>query len=785
MKSRSVGTACGLVAFILALSMAASAPAQNCTVDWNEVHQRIDGFGASSAFSGRTWSLATATAFFSTNSGLGLSLLRNQIQPGGFATASEISLMTNAQALGAKVWSTPWSPQASFKDNNNTVGGNFLSASNQVYASQLANYVLNLKNTYGLNIYAVSIQNEPDANVGYASCHWTSSQFSSFVTNFYQALVSKNVASTKIILPESENWTDPQGLATATMSDPNAAADVGIIANHNYVNDNLTGDTNSPAIVPTYGKALWETEVATLGGAFDPSISNAMYWAKRIHLFLTVPQVNAWHYWWLITGNSDNEGLMGHDSTGDLPSKRMYVVGQFSRFVRPGFYRMGAANTGSALITAYQETNTGNFAIVAINTNASTNIVQTFTLTNFATGSVTPWITSSNFSLGSQPSVTVSGSSFTYTLPALSVVTFVGGPPPPLLAGWGNNDFSQIQISPSLSNTVAVAAGGYHSLFLQPDGSVVALGDDSSGQCDVPPGLSNIIAVSAGGYHSLALRSDGAVFAWGDDSYGQRDIPANATNIVAISAGTWHSLALRADGSVLAWGDDSWKQTEVPAGGSNGVVVISAGGYHNLALRSDCSVIAWGSDMGGFGSYAGQSEVPPGLTQVVGVAAGGYHSLALRADGTTVAWGDNSFGQSSVPGSANNAVAIAAGDAHSLALRADGSVVTWGDNYDGQCSIATNLTGITAVAAGGDHSLTLRGQPPTGPLLSASCPARNSFAISLPTTRGKPYFLQYKSSLNASNWNLGSALVGNGAVKSWNSSLTNSPSRFFRVRQGL
>jgi O-glycosyl hydrolase len=191
--------------------------------------------------------------------------------------------------------------------------------------------------------------------------------------------------------------------------------------------------------VPNYGKALWETEVATLGGTFDPSITNAMYWAQRVHLFLTIPEVNAWHYWWLITGNGDNAGLMGHDSTGDLATKRMYVVGQYSRFVRPGYYRMGTANTGDALISAYQDTNSVSFAIVAINTN-TTDINQTFTLQNFAATTLTPWITSSSLSLSNQAGFSVSGSSFSYTLPAMSVVTLVGQASPVLGASVQNRN---------------------------------------------------------------------------------------------------------------------------------------------------------------------------------------------------------------------------------------------------------------------------------------------------------------------------------------------------------
>ena len=63
-----------------------------------------------------------------------------------------------------------------------------------------------------------------------------------FVTNLYNALVAKGVGSTKIILPESQNWPDYHNLAGPAMSDPNVAADVGIIADHNY--DGANGPAN-------------------------------------------------------------------------------------------------------------------------------------------------------------------------------------------------------------------------------------------------------------------------------------------------------------------------------------------------------------------------------------------------------------------------------------------------------------------------------------------------------------------------------------------------------------
>ncbi|HXT12629.1 MAG TPA: carbohydrate binding domain-containing protein [Candidatus Angelobacter sp.] len=420
-------------------------------VDWNNVHQRIDGFGASSAWNG-SWTAAEADLLFSTNNnisylsgvynGAGLSLLRNHIAfaatntAGATPTTVETSIMKMAQARGARVWSTPWTPAAGFKSTNDIYdsgvatgdginGGSYLGSGNNItnlnYASQLANYVVSMK-SQGINLYAISMQNEPDANVtSYEACQWTGAQFHDFVTNLYSALVAKGVGSTKIILPESQNWTDPHKLAAPAMSDPVTAADVAIIADHDYVADNSVGDQKIPAAISTQGKGLWETEVALLSGS-DSSIANGVYFAQRIHLYLTQAQANAYHYWWLV--DTGNGGLL---DTSAGPAKRLFTFGQFSRFVRPNFYRVDATSTQpSALISAYKDSASTAFAIVAINTNLTTDVIETFNLMHFTAATVTPWITSDSLSLAPQAPTNLSNSSFTYTLPAMSVVTFVG-----------------------------------------------------------------------------------------------------------------------------------------------------------------------------------------------------------------------------------------------------------------------------------------------------------------------------------------------------------------------
>jgi O-glycosyl hydrolase len=423
-----------LVTAVLTLNLAEQAPAQSqCNVNWNDVRQRIDGFGASSAWR-NSWTAAQGDMFFSTNTGIGLSLLRNHItyanttSPTATPSTGETSIMGMALARGALVWSAPWTPAAGFKSSNMADGGNYLgngaNATNMAYASQLANYVVGMKNLFGSNvIYALSVQNEPNFNTtGYESCVWNGQQIHDFVTNLYNALVAKGVGSTKIIIPESQNWSADTGLFTPSMNDANVAPYVSVIADHNYDGCPPSG---TPAALSSYGKSLWETEVAKLScaGAFDGSMADGIYWAGRIHLFLASAQANAWHYWWLISANADNEGLT--DTSGN-PAKRMYVLGQWSRFVRPGYYRIGVnGNAPSVLITAFKDPNSAMFAVVAVNTNSyDTNAI--FYLQSFSAATVTPWITSSSLSLASQSAVAVTSGSFTYTLPAMSVVTFVG-----------------------------------------------------------------------------------------------------------------------------------------------------------------------------------------------------------------------------------------------------------------------------------------------------------------------------------------------------------------------
>lgn len=268
---------------------------------------------------------------------------------------------------------------------------------------------------------------------------------------------------------------------------------------------------------------------------------------------------------------------------------------------------------------------------------------------------------------------------------------------PGAIACWGDNEDGESIAPLGVTNILSIAAGEYHSVAVEDNGSVIQWGYNWG---NVPADLTNAVAVSAGYEHTIALRNNGTVETWGN---GYADyVPTNLTGVQAVAAGWDDNVALLTNGTVTAWGLDGdyfgWgDMTAVPAGLTN-VTAIAAESLHALALTGNGTVAAWGDDR------EGESDVPAGLSNVVAVAAGGQHSLALLTNGTVVAWGLNDACQCSVPAGLSNVLAIAAGWEHSVALLNNGTVVSWGDNSDGQTNTPT-LKNIKFIAAGGDHTI--------------------------------------------------------------------------------
>jgi alpha-tubulin suppressor-like RCC1 family protein len=276
---------------------------------------------------------------------------------------------------------------------------------------------------------------------------------------------------------------------------------------------------------------------------------------------------------------------------------------------------------------------------------------------------------------------------------------------------------------------IMVAAGGFHTVGLKADGTVVATGDNEYGQCDVGD-WEGIVQIAAGVAHTVGLREDGTVIAAGNNEYGQCDCPGwNA--IVQIAAGISFTVGLREDGTVVAVGDSAWWQPSAgfclippcpgPVAPVEDITQIAAGATHIVALREDGTVIAAGNN-----AY-GQCDCP-GWNAIVQIAAGVGHTVALREDRTVIAVGNNEYGQCDVPWNLavlqaedpeeeeeepiqaypNPLVQIAAGGFHTVGLEGvRGTVIAVGDNEYGQCDVE-DWTNIAYVSAGYQHTVAIR-----------------------------------------------------------------------------
>ena len=80
-------------------------------------------------------------------------------------------------------------------------------------------------------------------------------------------------------------------------------------------------------------------------------------------------------------------------------------------------------------------------------------------------------------------------------------------------------------------------------------------------------------------------------------------------------------------------------------------------------------------------------------------------------------------------------------------------------------------------------SILLIGNITVGPRLLAPVRLGNVLTVSLPTTRGRAYFLQSKNLLSDPNWTFISAIVGDGSVRTLTDPAPSGSCRFYRVRQ--
>jgi glucuronoarabinoxylan endo-1,4-beta-xylanase len=479
-KSLSRRTVLTTIGAVPVLTVAASvlgateASAATANINPSTPRQTIRGFGgmAHAAWIGDLTAAQRDTAFGTGEGRLGFSVLRIPVGENQSDWSRDLATAKRAVALGATVIASPWNPPASmietFTHGSQTNAKRLRYSSYGAYAQHLNDFNTYMRNN-GVNLYGISVQNEPDYATDWT--WWTSAEIVRFLRE------NAGSIGTRVIAPESFQYV--KSMSDPILNDSAALANVDIIGAHLYG----TSYANFP--YPLFkqkgaGKELWMTEVYYPNSSDSGDLwPQALDVGEHIHRAMVDAEFQA-YIWWTIRRSY---GPMRED--GQI-SKRGAMMAHFARFVRPGYVRIDASVSQQS-------------------TRANTT----------ASGSVSNWLTDGSRNVAPQGALSMSRGSLTVTLPARSVMTFVTSvsdtsPPSPSASvtptptlsptpgsgtaprvGYAMTSWdSGFTASVSITNSGASAINGWTLAFTLPSGQTItsawnATYSPSSGQVSV------------------------------------------------------------------------------------------------------------------------------------------------------------------------------------------------------------------------------------------------------------------------------------------------------------
>ena len=447
-------------AVISGLLIAASVPAAPCftadaaslcTINTSKTYQTIRGFGGINLpeWVGSDMSSAQVQkAFGNGDDELGLTILRIYVSDDSNSWSRAVPTALAAQKLGATVFATPWNPPASMR---NTVNGGVAGGKYQLRKDKWADYAKHL-NSYvkfmeskGVNLYSVSVQNEPDYAADWT--YWSASDLASFIAQYGKQVTSGTKA--KLMSPESFQYR--KDIYNAILNNSAAYNNTDLFGTHFYGTQRSQMDF--PALENS-GKEIWMTEVYVPNSEANSNERwpEAIKVSENIHNGLVVGNLNA-YVWWYIRRN-----YSPMNENGTI-SKRGYCMAQFSKFVRPGDVRVDATEqpATNVLVSAYKN-NKNQVTIVAVN-NSDDGYAQQFSVGKNISD-VDRWRTTSNENLAKTENLEYSGDSFWAQLPARSVSTFVV-----TLEGGSGNDQPSEPVTPPINTDPDENGYYFHDTF--------------------------------------------------------------------------------------------------------------------------------------------------------------------------------------------------------------------------------------------------------------------------------------------------------------------------------
>ncbi|MBO0721651.1 MAG: RICIN domain-containing protein [Blastocatellia bacterium] len=308
---------------------------------------------------------------------------------------------------------------------------------NPAYAEAFADYLTTVAEHFhqewGITFRTLEAFNEPNTTYwhfggGQEGCGFAPATQNAFIKVLAASMAAKNMNYTAI--SASDETSVGNALSSLSLYDSTSIGYVSQFNTHTY-GGNATQLQNYHIQTNQLNKRMWISE-------YGDSAASGLTMASRIITDLRNGQPHAWVYWQTVDSASGwgfiRNPLQDEVNTSYVVNQKFYVMGNFSRFIHPGYQFVGMTDGSS--VAAYD--GLGTLVIVTLN-NGTSERNLTYTLQNLPDGpwSATPYQTSSTQNLAMLSSFDISGNQFAATLPAQSVTTFVitNGRSSPLISG--------------------------------------------------------------------------------------------------------------------------------------------------------------------------------------------------------------------------------------------------------------------------------------------------------------------------------------------------------------
>jgi glucosylceramidase len=327
-------------------------------------------------------------AYYDPNEGIGYNFGRTNIGSCDFSSASymyvaendttlssfsvahdqkfKIPLIKRAMAKVGKdfnLFASPWTPPAWMKDNHNILHGGHLLTK---YYGLWADYLIKFIQAYhkeGIDLWGISVQNEPMANQTWESCIYTAEQERDFIKNGLGPALHKNgYQDIKLIAWDHNRDLLPQR-ASVLLNDPEAAKYIWGLGLHWY--ETWSGTKPLYENVQKVQAAFPNTHLLFTEGCqekFDYSKINDWALGERYAdniLHDLNNGITAYCDWNILLDQTGGPNHVGNfcfaPIIANIPQKELHFtnafwyIGQFSKFIHKGARRISSTTNRSDL----------------------------------------------------------------------------------------------------------------------------------------------------------------------------------------------------------------------------------------------------------------------------------------------------------------------------------------------------------------------------------------------------------------------------------------------------